>query len=186
MSTSNLSEFARTIHAHNVDVGWWDNDPCIYEKMQLISTEIAEATEGERKNLMDDKLPHRKMGEVELADALIRTLDLGERLGLSVEPEQYSYTAVSFEHDHANTPFTIGHMHLWLNKQVIRLYDSVLYKFDARQLEEIYTVLVSAIVAVSDSLGYDIMSAAREKHEFNKTRADHKRENRAAENGKKF
>ena len=36
----------------------------------LIVSEIAEAMEGERKDLMDDKLPHRKMAEVELADAL--------------------------------------------------------------------------------------------------------------------
>lgn len=31
--------------------------------------------EGMRKNLMDDHLPHRKMVEVELADAMIRILD---------------------------------------------------------------------------------------------------------------
>jgi len=45
------------------------------ERCMLIVTEIAEAFEGERKNLMDDKLPHRKMAEVELADALIRIFD---------------------------------------------------------------------------------------------------------------
>lgn len=41
----------------------------------LIVSEIAEAMEGERKDLMDDKLPHRKMAEVELADAVIRICD---------------------------------------------------------------------------------------------------------------
>lgn len=45
------------------------------ERYMLIVTEIAEAFEGERKNLMDDKLPHRRMPEVELADALIRIFD---------------------------------------------------------------------------------------------------------------
>ena len=45
------------------------------ERCMLIVTEIAEAFEGERKNLMDDKLPHRRMPEVELADALIRIFD---------------------------------------------------------------------------------------------------------------
>lgn len=45
------------------------------ERCMLIVTEIAEAFEGERKNLMDDKLPHRRMSEVELADALIRIFD---------------------------------------------------------------------------------------------------------------
>jgi NTP pyrophosphatase (non-canonical NTP hydrolase) len=38
-------------------------------------SEISEAMEGARKDLMDDKLPHRKMEEVELADLLIRLLD---------------------------------------------------------------------------------------------------------------
>lgn len=45
------------------------------ELLALIHSEISEALEGERKDLMDDKLPHRKMAEVELADALIRILD---------------------------------------------------------------------------------------------------------------
>lgn len=43
--------------------------------LMLIVSEIAEAFEGERKDLMDDHLPHRKCAEVELADALIRILD---------------------------------------------------------------------------------------------------------------
>lgn len=41
----------------------------------LIHSEISEALEGVRKNCPDDKLPHRKMEEVELADALIRIFD---------------------------------------------------------------------------------------------------------------
>jgi NTP pyrophosphatase (non-canonical NTP hydrolase) len=43
--------------------------------LMLIVTEIAEAMEGHRKDLMDDHLPHRKMVEVELADAVIRIFD---------------------------------------------------------------------------------------------------------------
>ena len=45
------------------------------ERLMLIVTEVAEAMEGERKNLMDDHLPHRKMAEVEMADAIIRICD---------------------------------------------------------------------------------------------------------------
>jgi hypothetical protein len=45
------------------------------EMLCLIHSEISEAMEGERKNLPDDKLTHRPMAEVELADAVIRILD---------------------------------------------------------------------------------------------------------------
>jgi NTP pyrophosphatase (non-canonical NTP hydrolase) len=41
-----------------------------------VHSEISEAMEGDRKDLMDDKLPHRKMREVELADAVIRIFDM--------------------------------------------------------------------------------------------------------------
>ena len=40
--------------------------------------------EGHRKSLMDDKLPHRPMLEVELADAVIRIFDMAGGLGLDV------------------------------------------------------------------------------------------------------
>ena len=54
------------------------------ELLALIHSEISEAMEGHRKNLMDDKLPHRKMIEVELADAMIRIHDLAGYLELDL------------------------------------------------------------------------------------------------------
>lgn len=54
------------------------------EKLMLVVTEVAEAMEGYRKMQMDDHLPHRNMLEVELADAVIRILDLSGGLGLDV------------------------------------------------------------------------------------------------------
>ena len=71
-----VNAMSKKIYEQNKSVGWWDNpDRCLFECLQLISTEIAEATEGCRKDLMDDHLPHRKMEEVELADAAIRAMD---------------------------------------------------------------------------------------------------------------
>lgn len=54
------------------------------ELLCLIHSEVSEAMEGERKNLMDDKLKHRKMAEVELADAMVRIGDYGGGFGYSV------------------------------------------------------------------------------------------------------
>jgi NTP pyrophosphatase (non-canonical NTP hydrolase) len=66
--------------------GWWndvltnkpvtDNPLCFSNKLMLIVSEVSESMEGDRKDLMDDKLPHRQMREVELADAVIRIFDL--------------------------------------------------------------------------------------------------------------
>lgn len=69
--------------------GWWpdsmrNNSLVVSNKLALIHSEISEAMEGDRKNAMDDKLPHRKMIEVELADALIRICDLAGFLGLDL------------------------------------------------------------------------------------------------------
>lgn len=45
------------------------------EMLMLMVTELAEAAEGERKDIVDTHLPHRKMAEVELADVAIRLFD---------------------------------------------------------------------------------------------------------------
>lgn len=77
-----LNDMAAACHQAAVDAGWWHDlttgEPLVRNKgemLALIHSEISEALEGERKDLMDDKLPHRPMPEVELADAMIRIFD---------------------------------------------------------------------------------------------------------------
>lgn len=71
------------------------------ELLCLVHSEISEAMEGARKNLMDDKLPHRKMIEVELADALIRIFDIAGAYGLDLGgaiSEKRAFNAVRKDH----------------------------------------------------------------------------------------
>lgn len=55
------------------------------ELLKLVVSELSEAMEGHRKNLMDDKLPHRKMFEVEIGDAFIRLFDIAGAFNLDLD-----------------------------------------------------------------------------------------------------
>ncbi len=69
---------------HKILVKQANEERNIAELLCLVHSEVSEAMEGIRKNLDDDKLPHRKMLEVELADAIVRILDISGGFGLDV------------------------------------------------------------------------------------------------------
>lgn len=71
------------------------------EKICLAHSELSEGMEGVRKDLMDDKLPHRKMTEVELADAAIRIFDLAGALDYDLGAaiaEKMAFNAIRPDH----------------------------------------------------------------------------------------
>lgn len=100
---NSIGKLQKDIHDSNAVAGWWTDltsgtnlveearkgtrlgKAIVAEKLCLIHSEVSEAMEGARKNLPDDKLPHRPMLEVELADAVIRILDLCGALELDLD-----------------------------------------------------------------------------------------------------
>ena len=93
---------------HDANLGCW-RDPATGKPIQrnkgellmLIVSEVAEAMEGARKGLADDKLPARSMEEVELADVLIRVFDYAGGFGLDLGgalAEKMQYNAQRADH----------------------------------------------------------------------------------------
>lgn len=96
--------FARC-HDQAAEMGWHDNPREVGTQLMLIVSEISEAMEGWRKGLDDDHLPHRKMTEVELADAVIRCADLAGFLGLDLYGaihEKLEYNRTRADHQPQN------------------------------------------------------------------------------------
>lgn len=102
------------LHGAAKAAGWWnakdtytskENPLHFSNKLCLIHSEISEAMEGDRKGLMDDKLPHREMREVELADAVIRIFDLAGGYGMDLPgaiAEKLAYNAQRADHKPEN------------------------------------------------------------------------------------
>lgn len=126
--SSNIAFAGRTLqdacHGAAHRAGWWNHKASGYDlrrvirnpegpleelmkgllvsnKLCLIHSEVSEAMEGDRKGLMDDKLPDRPMLEVELADAVIRAFDLAGAMGFDLGgaiAEKMAFNAVRPDH----------------------------------------------------------------------------------------
>lgn len=92
-AATSLTDLSKAIHTLNVQAGWWTDLETgqsikdtrnVGEMLMMIVSEVSEAMEAHRKGLMDDKLMHREGLEVELADAIIRILDLCGAKGFDI------------------------------------------------------------------------------------------------------
>ena len=121
--STTIEELQSSIHQANILAGWWTDlsnnmdlaqearqgtrlgKAIVAEKLCLIHSEISESMEGHRKGLQDDKLSHRLMLEVEMADAVIRVLDLCGALELDLAGaifEKLSYNKTREDHQIKN------------------------------------------------------------------------------------
>lgn len=193
MTVETINQLAVEIFEQNREIGWWDDlNRCPFQTLQLVNTEIAEATEGDRKGLMDDHLPHRKMAEVELADTMIRALDFAGRYGwrfsprLTVDRDSYLGKFVHMVTGHS----TMAVKHLGLTGinclLASKLWGNEIHGMGHRILRQPveYDFLIDMCLTVAEAYHFDLESAIREKLVYNAKRADHKRENRAKSGGK--
>lgn len=107
-----LNSLCKNIHQVNVEMGWWTDiktgEPIernVGELLCLVHSEISEAMEGYRKNLMDDKLKDRKMFDVELGDAIIRIFDICGKYNIplgTIIAEKVAFNTVREDHKMEN------------------------------------------------------------------------------------
>lgn len=177
----------RTCHQLARNAGWWHDlhtgEPVERDKGEvftLIHSEITEGFEGWRKNLMDDKLPHRKMLEVEIADVYIRIFDACGGHEWSIPCETIAKNS-SYGH------MTIGELFAGAHMSTSDAYRQLIGGSDFKRdhLAMAMAMVMGKLRELADRLGLDVNGAMVEKLAFNINRADHKRENRLAEGGKK-
>jgi hypothetical protein len=173
----NLNALAARVHEANQR--WWHDlttgerlQRNVNEMLMLVVSELAEAMEGHRKGLMDDKLPHRTMPEVELADAYIRLLDLAG--AYAIDLDQWRGRTPKFTDNFAENLYLI-------TRELSYHHETHKTGLGCLVMDGIYSILV-----LSGLCGYDIDAAFEEKMAYNATRHDHTREGRLAAGGKKY
>lgn len=184
----NLNELAKQVNQANIK--WWQNletgEPIQRNKgelLMLVITELAEAVEGIRKNLQDDKLPDRKMEEVEMADAYIRLLDFAG--GFNIDLTDKTRNEEISEDEMVVKDFKTGNK----AEQILAICGQICrtsYSFNKEELAENILIALYVIELYCFNHGLDLMGAYEAKMLYNKTRIDHTIEARKAAGGKKF
>lgn len=175
---SNLNALAARVHAANEK--WW-RDPSTGEPIErnrgemlmLMVSELSEAMEGARKDLMDDHLPERKMEEVEIADCMVRLLD---------------YVA---GHGYKLLPFSGKFRELSGNKgeDLLGIVSVIVLanRYTTPAQSEYYLAMIYiSLLRYAEHYKLDLWGAFEEKMAYNATRHDHTFEGRLEAGGKKW
>jgi len=100
-----LTNIQNKLHGQARTMGWHNKEREVGTLIALCHSELSEALEGARKDLMDDHLKERKMLEVELADCIIRILDMAGLYDLDVAgaiADKHLYNANRADHQLQN------------------------------------------------------------------------------------
>lgn len=173
-----LIDLQNRIYQQNKLMGWHDEPRSFNTFICLFHSELSEATEGLRKQLMDDHLSSYPMAAVEIADFVIRVLDwFGTQQDLDIE----QLLTLSYP-DWDNLDF-IAQIHQ--NVSAAQYFHTI--DFDStEQIKEHLSQAVSIANSMAENNKWDLLTIINEKLKYNQNRADHKRENRAKDGGKKF
>jgi len=80
-----INQLAQDIHTLAVEKGWWEKERNDGELIALMHSELSEALEWLRNgNKADDKIPQFSGVEAELADCIIRILDMAAARGYRI------------------------------------------------------------------------------------------------------
>lgn len=186
-------------HAENVAKGWWDR-PEIFQdqtgfvraKAGLILSEASEAFEGFRKNSYDDHLPMFKAEAVEIADVVIRVIDmigyiLGDKERLfELADASLDYKAFDnpeFETcDKADMPFGCFSD---IGQEIYNAFGFVTN--EEQKIMSLIHILGSSVVWFNMSFpDLDLWEVILQKREYNAKRADHTKKVRSEVGGKRF
>lgn len=187
-----FAQLATKIHADNVRVGWWTdiksgesilrtrNRP---EMLMLAVSELAEAAEGAA-GMMDDKLPHLPMYDVELADFVIRQLD---QIGAEVSCGAEMPTFRMFSQEMLRAGVSASRAARLM--QLVVTVSSAMEHYRKGRIEHYLDQMSHGIVTaflIAKIEHIDLLDIIAQKRAFNATRADHQIANRVKEGGKSF
>lgn len=183
MNNIELKNLILSVHQDNREMGWWESERSTETFHCLFSSELIEAMEGIRKNIMDDKLPHLRNDVVEMADYVIRLMDyLGNEY--KDKPEELEmYLGIC---DEVLLVRMQSLMAFELNTKYISRHLSLMADFERHVRNEdthkanwvLLGALTGALAGMQKAYGGDFLAVIEEKRAFNLKRADHKLANR--------
>ena len=191
------NELAKAIHQQNKTAGWWD-EPVRPDgtTIALIHSELSESYAGRGVFIFieDEHLPQYANWLVELADAAIRIYDFfgfkewDVELALAfVKENGIQDLVVDTEEDNTYATYICEiHAHVSNALEGLRKDLHVFEKGNDIPVAAVELAAALSLIYATVNWGYDLPGIIRDKRAYNARRADHKRENRAKANGKKF